>query len=350
MVLGSLDAAAHLVAGFLQSAGAVFQGVAELVTLAGRVFADAANLGARVLGASLGRRVPAGLLGPGVGLGLGCCDLSLGVGAGLVQAGGVGCGRGGQLLCGLASAVFGGGELGGHFLGCLAHPRHLAQADISRLAVPGVDHLMVGEPRLQVAPDISERRLDPLADHDPRHVAADRYGAEYRQRLIIEVATAAAARCADRPPAATRSGGTLPPGAPGAAEADLADWLTAIFDHWLADRRPVAIRMFDSVTSTLRRDGGLPKAPGRSLRLSTGSSLITTSQPLMTRIPPAAGASPAPGLGVVVVLLACMSGGDGGTWRANAASSGPCGLVSTRSLPRRKAVKPVRARPGLGAR
>ena len=46
------------------------------------------------------------------------------------------------------------------------------------------------------------------------------------------------------------------------AEAEYADWLTAIFDRWLADGRPVAIRTFDSVISTLRGGVSLTEALG----------------------------------------------------------------------------------------
>jgi uncharacterized protein len=37
----------------------------------------------------------------------------------------------------------------------------------------------------------------------------------------------------------------------GAGAAEFADWLIAIFDRWEADDRPVRIRTFDSVVSTL---------------------------------------------------------------------------------------------------
>jgi uncharacterized protein len=55
---------------------------------------------------------------------------------------------------------------------------------------------------------------------------------------------------------------THPPVRNTAAEAEYADWLTAIFDRWLADGRPVAIRTFDSVISTLRGGGSLTEALG----------------------------------------------------------------------------------------
>ena len=53
-----------------------------------------------------------------------------------------------------------------------------------------------------------------------------------------------------------------PPARRPGAEAEYADWLTAIFDRWLADGRPVQIRTFDSVISTLRGGGALTEALG----------------------------------------------------------------------------------------
>jgi len=53
-----------------------------------------------------------------------------------------------------------------------------------------------------------------------------------------------------------------PPARRPEAEAEYADWLTAIFDRWLADGRPVKIRTFDSVISTLRGGGSLTEALG----------------------------------------------------------------------------------------
>jgi uncharacterized protein len=53
-----------------------------------------------------------------------------------------------------------------------------------------------------------------------------------------------------------------PPARRPGAEAEYADWLTAIFDRWLADGRPVQIRTFDSVISTLRGGGTLTEALG----------------------------------------------------------------------------------------
>jgi uncharacterized protein len=47
-----------------------------------------------------------------------------------------------------------------------------------------------------------------------------------------------------------------------AAEAEYADWLTIIFDRWLADGRPVRIRTFDSVISTLDGGSSLTEALG----------------------------------------------------------------------------------------
>ena len=53
-----------------------------------------------------------------------------------------------------------------------------------------------------------------------------------------------------------------PPARHAGAAAEYADWLTAIFDRWLADGRPVPIRTFDSVISTLRGGGSLTEALG----------------------------------------------------------------------------------------
>jgi uncharacterized protein len=52
------------------------------------------------------------------------------------------------------------------------------------------------------------------------------------------------------------------PPARGESEAEYADWLIAIFDRWMADSRPVAIRTFDSVLSTLRGGASLTEALG----------------------------------------------------------------------------------------
>jgi uncharacterized protein len=48
----------------------------------------------------------------------------------------------------------------------------------------------------------------------------------------------------------------------GESDAEYADWLIAIFDRWMADGRPVAIRTFDSVLATLRGGASLTEALG----------------------------------------------------------------------------------------
>jgi uncharacterized protein len=53
-----------------------------------------------------------------------------------------------------------------------------------------------------------------------------------------------------------------PPARPGGAAAPYADWLIAIFDRWLADGRPVAIRTFESVISTSTGGESLTEALG----------------------------------------------------------------------------------------
>jgi uncharacterized protein len=53
-----------------------------------------------------------------------------------------------------------------------------------------------------------------------------------------------------------------PPSRGTGAEAEYADWLTAIFDRWLADSRPIRIRTFDSVISTLRGGDSFTEALG----------------------------------------------------------------------------------------
>jgi uncharacterized protein len=53
-----------------------------------------------------------------------------------------------------------------------------------------------------------------------------------------------------------------PPARKPGADHEYADWLTAIYDRWLADGRPVDIRTFDSITSTLRGGEGLTEALG----------------------------------------------------------------------------------------
>lgn len=55
----------------------------------------------------------------------------------------------------------------------------------------------------------------------------------------------------DDPPPRTPSGAT-----------PYADWLTVIADRWLADGRPMPVRMFDSISSTLRGGPGLTEALG----------------------------------------------------------------------------------------
>ena len=47
-----------------------------------------------------------------------------------------------------------------------------------------------------------------------------------------------------------------------AADSDYADWLTVIFDRWLADGRQVRIRTFDSILSTLRGGESFTEALG----------------------------------------------------------------------------------------
>ena len=46
------------------------------------------------------------------------------------------------------------------------------------------------------------------------------------------------------------------------ADHEYADWLTTIYDRWLADGRPAEIRTFDSIISTLRGGGSLTEALG----------------------------------------------------------------------------------------
>ena len=46
------------------------------------------------------------------------------------------------------------------------------------------------------------------------------------------------------------------------ADHEYADWLTAIYDRWLADGRPAEIRTFDSIISTLRGGDSLTEALG----------------------------------------------------------------------------------------
>ena len=55
----------------------------------------------------------------------------------------------------------------------------------------------------------------------------------------------------DHPPVRTR-----------AADSEYADWLIAIFDQWLSQGRPVQIRTFDSILSTLRGGESLSEALG----------------------------------------------------------------------------------------
>jgi uncharacterized protein len=53
-----------------------------------------------------------------------------------------------------------------------------------------------------------------------------------------------------------------PPARHTAAQAEYAEWLIAIFDRWLADGRPVQVRTFDSILSTLCGGGSLTEALG----------------------------------------------------------------------------------------
>jgi uncharacterized protein len=53
-----------------------------------------------------------------------------------------------------------------------------------------------------------------------------------------------------------------PPGRRAGADAEYADWLTAVFDRWMADGRQVQVRTFDSVISTLRGGDSLTEALG----------------------------------------------------------------------------------------
>ncbi len=55
-----------------------------------------------------------------------------------------------------------------------------------------------------------------------------------------------------------------PPGRTLATDEQYADWLIAIFDRWLADGRPVGIRTFDSIISTLTGGDSLTEALGLS--------------------------------------------------------------------------------------
>jgi uncharacterized protein len=56
-------------------------------------------------------------------------------------------------------------------------------------------------------------------------------------------------------PHATWDEPPLAPGGPGLGETPYADWLLAVYDRWTADGRPMDVRLFDSVLSTLH--GGL---------------------------------------------------------------------------------------------
>ncbi|MET7440365.1 FxsB family cyclophane-forming radical SAM/SPASM peptide maturase, partial [Streptomyces sp. NPDC005568] len=56
-------------------------------------------------------------------------------------------------------------------------------------------------------------------------------------------------------PHATWDEPPLTPGGPGLGETPYADWLLAVYDRWTADGRPMDVRLFDSVLSTLH--GGL---------------------------------------------------------------------------------------------
>jgi len=53
-----------------------------------------------------------------------------------------------------------------------------------------------------------------------------------------------------------------PPGRQPRAQHEYADWLTAIYDRWMGDGRPVEIRTFDSIISTLRGGDSLTEALG----------------------------------------------------------------------------------------
>jgi uncharacterized protein len=53
-----------------------------------------------------------------------------------------------------------------------------------------------------------------------------------------------------------------PPARPPGADEAYADWLIAIFDRWLADGRPVQVRTFDSIISTLTGGDSLTEALG----------------------------------------------------------------------------------------
>ena len=53
-----------------------------------------------------------------------------------------------------------------------------------------------------------------------------------------------------------------PPARTSATDSEYADWLTVIFDHWIAQGRPVQIRTFDSIISTLRGGESLTEALG----------------------------------------------------------------------------------------
>jgi uncharacterized protein len=53
-----------------------------------------------------------------------------------------------------------------------------------------------------------------------------------------------------------------PPARPAAASAEYGDWLIAIYDRWLASGRPVRIRTFESVVSTLHGGQSLTEALG----------------------------------------------------------------------------------------
>ncbi len=53
-----------------------------------------------------------------------------------------------------------------------------------------------------------------------------------------------------------------PPARTPAADSEYADWLIAIFDRWLGDGRPVQIRTFDSIMSTLRGGESFTEALG----------------------------------------------------------------------------------------
>jgi len=53
-----------------------------------------------------------------------------------------------------------------------------------------------------------------------------------------------------------------PPPRPAAEDSQYGDWLIAIFDRWMASGRPVSIRTFDSIRSTLRGGQSLTEALG----------------------------------------------------------------------------------------